>query len=104
MTRTVLALLLLWTTPVLAHDTWSDGTPVPDWVRKACCGPQDVHHLRADQVHAESAGYRIDGYAGVVPYDRAEPSPDGTYWIFYRQFKDGQQSGVYCFFAPPAAT
>ncbi len=28
-----------------AHDMWSNGDPVPSWVKKACCGPEDVHHL-----------------------------------------------------------
>jgi hypothetical protein len=30
------------------------------------------------------------------PIQSALPSQDGDYWIFYRQGKDGFQSGVYC--------
>jgi hypothetical protein len=25
-----------------AHDSWSDGKPVPAWVKNACCRPDDV--------------------------------------------------------------
>ena len=54
----------------------ADGSPVPAWVKAECCGPQDVHHLRAGQVHIEADGYHIDGIKTVVPMGRAIPSPD----------------------------
>jgi hypothetical protein len=84
----------------LAHDQWANGQPVPPWVKKACCGPEDAHHLSADQVHFSSEGWRVDGYQKLIPNGSELPSPDGTYWIFYRTFSDGSQTSVYCFFVP----
>lgn len=84
--------------PAHAHDVWADNEPVAPWAKSACCGPEDSHHLRSDQVHAEKDGWRVDGYHALVPYGKELPSPDGTYWIFYRTFADGTQSNVYCFF------
>jgi len=84
-----------------AHDYWSDGKPVPAWVKASCCGPADAHHLRPDQVHRVSADYyTVDGYVRRIPVNQALPSQDGDYWIFYRDDGDGGQSGVYCFFVP----
>jgi len=86
-----------------AHDYWSDGKPVPDWVKASCCGPADAHHLRPDQVHRISDDfYAVDGYVRRIPVGQALPSQDGDYWIFYRDDGDGSQSGVYCFFVPMA--
>ena len=68
-----------------AHDYWSDGKPVPDWVKASCCGPADAHHLRPEQVHRASDDYyTIDGYVRRIPVGQALPSQDGDYWIFYR--------------------
>ena len=93
-----------------AHDTWSNGKPVPEWIKHSCCGPADAHHLRPDQVHRVSDDYyEVDGYHRRIPVAQALPSQDGDYWIFYRD--DGvstlgnansSQSGVYCFFIPMA--
>lgn len=84
-----------------AHDYWSDGKPVPAWVKASCCGPADAHHLRPDQVHRVSDDYyTVDGYVRRIPVGQALPSQDGDYWIFYRDDGDGSQSGVYCFFVP----
>ena len=84
-----------------AHDYWSDGKPVPDWVKASCCGPADAHHLRPDQVHRISDEfYSVDGYVRRIPVGQALPSLDGDYWIFYRDDGGGSQSGVYCFFVP----
>ena len=49
-----------------AHDVWSDGDPVPAWVKAQCCGPSDAHHLTAEQVHVTGEGYRLDGYSRLV--------------------------------------
>ena len=76
---------------------------IPDWIQSSCCGAQDAHKLRADQVHRVSDDYyQVDGYVGRIPVGQALPSQDGDYWIFYRQDPDGGQSGVYCFFIPMA--
>ena len=93
-----------------AHDVWADGKRVPDWVKQYCCGPNDVHHLTPEMVHAykksegPKAGYPmdyyiVDGYPYPVDADRALPSQDGDYWIFYSHTDNGF-SGVFCFFVP----
>jgi hypothetical protein len=64
-----------------AHDVWSNGDPVPAWVKKACSGPEDVHHLTPDQVHLTPLGWRVDGYPDLIPVGKELPSPDGGYWI-----------------------
>ena len=83
-----------------AHDEWANGDPIPGWVKSQCCGPSDAHHLTAEQVHVTPEGYRLDGYSRVIKEDRLLPSPDGSWWVFYRNFDDGSQSTVYCFFGP----
>jgi hypothetical protein len=89
-----------FTIPIAAHEQWSNGDPVPTWVKASCCGPEDVHHLTASQVHAMADGWHVDGYRQVIAYGREFPSQDGDYWIFYRDFGDGKQTPVFCFFAP----
>jgi hypothetical protein len=84
-----------------AHDVWADGKVVPAWVKDACCGPDDVHHLRPDQVHRVSDDYyMVDGYPNRIPTRNVQPSQDGDYWIFYRDYGGGAWSAVYCFFVP----
>jgi hypothetical protein len=85
--------------PALAHDFWANGEPVPAWVKKSCCGPEDVHHLRPDQVHLLADGYHIDGLDVVVPEAKALPSPDGTYWAFWNPLLKPKPL-VYCLFVP----
>lgn len=95
-----LFLFLILSTPSLAHDRWANTEPVPPWVKKACCGPDDAHHLRPEQVQQTSAGWQVEGYNKLIPNGAELPSPDGTYWIFYRTFPDGSQTSAYCFFVP----
>jgi hypothetical protein len=110
--RCLIAILgALTVVPACAHDQWTNGAPIPDWVKASCCGPADAHHLTSEQVHRYGGYYRVDGYHRPIPIALALPSQDGDYWIFYRD-KDGApgakgagsdgQSGVYCFFAPMA--
>ncbi len=66
-----------------AHDFWSNGEPVPAWVKAECCGPRDVHHLRPSAVHIAVDGYHVDGLRSVIPFSRTLPSPDGQYWGFW---------------------
>lgn len=87
-----------------AHDTWANGEPVPAWVKRACCGPEDAHHLRPEQVRIAADGYHVDGYRAAIPIGSELPSPDGSFWIFYRDLSDGSQSNVYCFFVAPGQT
>lgn len=86
--------------PAQAHDVLANGEPVPSWVKSQCCGVSDAHHLTAEQVHATTGGYRLDGYSQVIADKQKLPSPDGTWWVFYRDYPDGSQSSVYCFFGP----
>jgi hypothetical protein len=83
-----------------AHDAWANGDPVPAWVKQACCGPDDVHHLNPEQVRHTQAGWRVDGYPDPIPNGTEQPSPDGEYWIFYRNLPNGEVTRVYCFFTP----
>ncbi len=92
--------LLLLPAAARAHDVWADGEAVPGWVKQQCCGISDAHHLRSDQVHTTADGYRLDGYNAVVLDRQRLPSPDGSWWVFYRDYPDGTQSPVYCFFGP----
>jgi hypothetical protein len=84
-----------------AHDQWADGKPIPQWVKSSCCGPDEAHHLRPDQVHRISDDtYAIDGERHlIVPAKDALPSQDGDYWIFYRA---AEYPIVHCFFVPMA--
>jgi hypothetical protein len=84
----------------LAHDEWRNGESVPAWVKQQCCGVSDAHHLRTEQVHLTPHGYQLDGYTKVLPENQLMPSPDGSWWVFYRDYPDGTQSGVFCFFGP----
>lgn len=85
---------------VEAHERWSNSEPIPAWVKEQCCGPTDVHHLRPDQVHLTADGYLLDGYRALINESHLTPSPDGEWWVFYRDYPDGSQSAVYCFFGP----
>src|SRR5581483_2790926 len=98
------ALLALPALPARAHDQWANGEPVPAWVKRSCCGPEDAHHLTREQVHVTAAGWKVDGYNGIVPFSATLPSPDGSYWIFYSSYSDGSQTRVFCFFAPVDGT
>jgi hypothetical protein len=94
---TALALLPV---PALPHDLWSNGQPIPDWIKSSCCGAADAHHLTPEQVtRRDEDYYLVAGYSRPVPVKRALPIQDGEYWIFYREDPNGQ-SGVYCFFVP----
>ena len=102
--------------PAIAHTTWVNGKPVPDWVRHQCCGLADVHHLTADQVHPVEGGYLVDGFnpeayngiasasdwtfTKVIPASHILPSQDGDWWAFYRENGDGTTGPMYCFFGP----
>ena len=97
---TGLSLCVVTSLSAAAHDQWADGGPVPAWVKAQCCGASDAHHLTPDQVHVTPDGYKLDGYTRVIREDRLLPSPDGSWWVFYRTYDDGSQSTVYCFFGP----
>jgi hypothetical protein len=102
MNRSIIALaaaLALFQT-AHAHDRWDNGEQVPAWVKAECCGPEDVHHLRPEQVRRNAAGdYVVDIYPFPVPARLALPSQDGDYWLFF--YEDyGVYGEVRCFFVP----
>ncbi len=91
-----------WSMPARAHDVWANNTAVPSWVKAACCGPDDVHHLTPDMVRAMKDGWHIEGVKEVLPYGKELPSEDGDWWVFYKDYpnQSGGFQAVYCFFAP----
>jgi hypothetical protein len=103
----ILAALLFWgaTTFAHAHTQWTNGDPIPDWIKAACCGPADAHLLRPDQVTITDDYYYVEGYHGRIPRASALPSQDGHYWGFWREMaatpmSAATQSTMYCFFVP----
>ena len=98
----MLSVILLAGTGAKAHDFWNNGLPVPEWVKRACCGPFEAHNLRDKDVKLTPQGYIIIGWPEVIPYAKALPSPDGTYWAFYDNVDDGNT--MHCFFAPVGST
>jgi hypothetical protein len=79
---------------------WADGSPIPAWVSNKCCGAADAHRLTFKQIHRIEDGWRVDGYAHIVPNDSVLPSEDGYVWLFYASYEDGDQSTPFCFFIP----
>ncbi len=101
----LIGLLVAWLAlrPAMAHDRWADGSPVPAWVKGYCCGPADVHHYRYDEVKITPDGFVLPDYRKVIPIAKALPSEDGDYWAFFVTYSTGEQSEIYCFFAPPGS-
>lgn len=120
--RNVLIVFLFATGQTSAHDSWvSSGgyrSPIGEW----CCGAGDCGVRVAGAVKAVLGGYevdadfRIEGFPDqrndggkgqpyvehvkeFVPYNQAQPSPDGEFWRCKRP--DGS---LRCFFAPPGDT
>lgn len=87
-----------------AHDEWHNGDPVPDWVKSTCCGLADAHRVTDAQIHTRADGWHVDGYNAAIPYGSELPTQDDSNWIFYRDYPDGTQSRVYCFFTRSRGT
>lgn len=49
------------------------------WYPKSCCGPADCHPLADGDVEPRHDGYFIKSLGIVVPYDKANTSPNGRY-------------------------
>ena len=94
------ALLLGFWARAEAHDRWENGDPVPQWVRSACCGPNDVHHIPNEDIRIMADGYHINGLTTVIPFRSVLSSPDNTYWGFWRPIEEPAPY-IFCFFAPP---
>lgn len=90
---------VLAASPAAAHDKWSNGEDVPDWVKKWCCSKSDVHQVNPSAIHIMPDGYHVDGLSTVIPMSRAMPSPDGKYWIFFKE-ELLPDAPVYCMYAP----
>ena len=101
--KKLILLFILIPTGLNAHTQWADGTEVPAWVSRACCGPDDVHHLTPEQVTVVPGGYRVEGYSTIIPKNEVLPSMDSEYWGFWRNLSDGTQSRMFCFFVPAGA-
>lgn len=97
--KAILLAAVMMIEPAMAHDRWADGTEVPPWVKAACCGPRDVHHLKPSEVHITADGYLVDGIASPIPIAKAQPSMDGEFWIFYNPI-GLPDPVIFCFFAP----
>lgn len=93
-------------TPAAAHTQWADGSAIPDWVAKSCCGPADAHMLDDGDVSFDGENYHVRGYPWPIPAQQALPSQDGRYWIFYSTYYSYSDSSKpqfgfpICFFAP----
>ena len=58
-------------TEAYAHDYWRNGEPVPSWVKVACCGRTDAHHLLPDEVRRNAAADYVGrhlpmAYSGAI--------------------------------------
>jgi hypothetical protein len=93
-----LASLIL--TPLIAsyawgHDHWIMRGGHRNAAGEWCCGEGDCFVVPGESVNITNQGYRLFG-AETVPFNEAQPSPDGAYWRCRRN--DGSRR---CFFAPP---
>ena len=68
--------------PALAHEFWLDESAVDPWTKRVCCGKNDARILDPSQVHVTERGYKLDDTQETVPFERAQPSPDGRIWAF----------------------
>jgi hypothetical protein len=105
--KRLILFVVAWLLPYFAdaHDSWSNGKKLPDWVKASCCGPGDAHRLTMLNVHAApwNDDYMlIDGYDEPIRKGIALPSEDGYVWIFYKNNVNtpSGQSAVYCVFVP----
>jgi hypothetical protein len=60
-----------------------------------CCGERDCVEISSDDVGITAAGYFLRSIRETVPFNEAQPSPDGQFW---RCQWGGARK---CFFAPP---
>lgn len=86
--------------PAAAHDQWSNGRPVADWVKEKCCGEGWMHNVPPDYVEIRSDGFHLrddEGHSWVIPMEKATPSQDKDYWI---SVNPNDAKDFRCFFAP----
>ncbi|HYS50125.1 MAG TPA: hypothetical protein VEM36_15240 [Xanthobacteraceae bacterium] len=87
--------LLLVSTDISAHDSWISRGGHRNGAGEWCCGEGDCFVIPGEQVQLLGDGYHLFG-AETVPFNEAQPSPDGAFWRCKRP--DGTRR---CFFAPP---
>jgi hypothetical protein len=95
--RSLIALIpaLLFTVVALAHDSWISRGALRNGAGEWCCGEGDCFVIPPESVSVGINGYQLFGVE-TVPFNEAQPSPDGAYWRCKRP--DGSRR---CFFAPP---
>src|SRR6266849_6278698 len=65
--------------PAQAHDSWISRGKHRNAAGEWCCGDGDCFVVPGDKVSITAEGYRLFGVE-TVPFNEAQPSPDGTYW------------------------
>ena len=100
--RWFVAAIALFTTLTIAQ-----GHGPAEWIQDGrfrnaagdlCCGERDCRELVDADVGITETGYLVKSLKETVPYQEAQPSPDGHYW---RCAWGGTRK---CFFAPPTAS
>jgi hypothetical protein len=80
--------------PALAHDSWISRGGLRNTAGEWCCGEGDCPALNYTP-RVTASGYQLQN-GEVVPFNEAQPSPDGSFVRCHRP--DGTRR---CFFAPP---
>jgi hypothetical protein len=93
------ATLLALCSVALAHDLWISRGGYRNLAGEWCCGEGDCSVVPGEAVSISAGGYVLQEIGEVVPFNEAQPSPDGAFWRCRRS--DGTRR---CFFAPPPAT
>ena len=87
--------LMLVIPDTFAHDSWISRGGHRNAAGEWCCGEGDCFVVPGRSVGITAQGYSLFGVE-TVPFNEAQPSPDGAYWRCKRP--DGSRR---CFFAPP---
>jgi hypothetical protein len=90
----LLAQSLLLDSGALAHDSWISRGTLRNGAGEWCCGDGDCPALNYTP-RVTASGYQLEN-GEVVPFNEAQPSPDGSFVRCHRP--DGSRR---CFFAPP---
>ena len=93
---------MLWTASAFGHSVGCDGRPVPENIKKVCCGKADAHLLGERWRNPETGEIEdwplptqnakgdwvltIAGSKGAWADKEIIPSPDGCYWAFWRRY------------------
>ena len=85
------------------HDVGCDGKPPPEHIKSSCCGKADAFQVNPAMVRELPDGsWDVELPDAVVHLaaEKAEPSPDACYWIFYNKDIAAQYRTIYCFLVP----